>query len=53
MKHCFGIDVGGTTVKLGLFLENAYYINMDTKFALAELGNDAGICGAAKLVMSE
>ena len=35
------------------FLENAYYINKDTKFALAELGNDAGICGAAKLVMSE
>lgn len=35
------------------FLKNAYYINMDTKFVLAELGNDAGICGAAKLVLSE
>ena len=22
MKYCFGVDVGGTTVKLGLFEEN-------------------------------
>ena len=35
------------------FLKNAYYINKDIKFALAQLGNDAGICGAAKLVMSK
>ena len=33
------------------FKENAYYVNVNTKFALAELGNDAGICGAAKLIM--
>lgn len=33
------------------FMENAYYANMDTEFVLAELGNDAGICGAAKLVL--
>ena len=22
MKYCFGVDVGGTTVKMGLFEEN-------------------------------
>lgn len=33
------------------FMEFAYYPNLDTKFALAQLGNDAGICGAAKLIL--
>lgn len=22
MKYCFGVDIGGTTVKMGLFAEN-------------------------------
>lgn len=33
------------------FRERAYISNMNTAFALAQLGNDAGICGAAKLVL--
>ena len=33
------------------FMESAFFINKETKFVLAELGNDAGICGAAKLVL--
>ena len=28
-----------------------FFANEETKFALAELGNDAGICGAAKLIL--
>ena len=35
------------------FREHAYYVNVNTEFALAELGNDAGICGAAKLILSK
>lgn len=35
----------------GPFREKAFFANKDTKFALAQLGNDAGICGAAKLVL--
>lgn len=34
------------------FYEKAFFANQDTKFVLAELGNDAGICGAAKLIMT-
>ena len=54
------IVIGGGVSKAGKilldyvqkpFVENAYYINKDTKCTLAELGNDAGICGAAKLVI--
>ena len=33
------------------FVERSFISNKDTEFALAELGNDAGICGAAKLVL--
>lgn len=33
------------------FMERAFFADKDTEFALAELGNDAGICGAAKLVL--
>lgn len=33
------------------FKEHAYYVNVNTEFALAQLGNDAGICGAAKLIL--
>ena len=33
------------------FEKHAYYVNVNTEFALAELGNDAGICGAAKLII--
>lgn len=34
------------------YMENAFFANKDVKFALAQLGNDAGIYGAAKLVLS-
>ena len=33
------------------YIEKSFFANKDVKFALAELGNDAGIYGAAKLVL--
>ena len=54
------IVIGGGVSKAGEILldfvekpfkEHAYYVNANTEFALAELGNDAGICGAAKLIL--
>lgn len=33
------------------FIENAFFANQDVKFVLATLGNDAGICGAARLII--
>lgn len=33
------------------YMEKAFFANKEVKFALAELGNDAGIYGAAKLVL--
>ncbi len=33
------------------YMEKAFFANEDVKFRLAELGNDAGIYGAAKLVL--
>lgn len=33
------------------YMEHAFFCNKDVRFALATLGNDAGICGAAKLVL--
>lgn len=33
------------------YMENAFFANKDVKFALAQLGNDAGIYGAAKLML--
>ena len=33
------------------FKERAFFANKDTEFVLATLGNDAGICGAAKLIL--
>ena len=35
----------------GPFKEMAFFADKDTEFALAELANDAGICGAANLVL--
>lgn len=35
------------------YLERAFFADKQVKFVLAELGNDAGICGAAKLVMED
>lgn len=35
------------------YMENAFFANKDVKFALAQLGNDAGIYGAAKLVLPQ
>lgn len=35
------------------FLERAFFANKKVKFTLATLGNDAGICGAAKLVLDK
>lgn len=34
------------------FFDRAFFANKSVKFALAELGNEAGICGAAKLVLN-
>lgn len=36
----------------GPYMEKAFFANKEVKFALARLGNDAGIYGAAKLVLS-
>lgn len=33
------------------YMERALFCNKELKFALAQLGNDAGICGAAKMVL--
>ncbi len=33
------------------FVERAFFANKETEFVLASLGNDAGICGAAKLII--
>lgn len=53
------IVIGGGVSKAGdillgyiekYFKEMVFFANEETKFALAELGNDAGICGAAKLI---
>ena len=34
------------------FRGKAFFANKDTRFVLAKLGNDAGICGAARLILS-
>ena len=34
------------------FQKRAFFANKDTKIVLAELGNDAGICGAARLILN-
>lgn len=53
--------IGGGVSKAGpvliLFVEKefqkrAFFANKDTKIVLAELGNDAGICGAARLILN-
>ena len=33
------------------FMERAFFANKNVRFVLAQLGNDAGICGAAKMVL--
>ena len=33
------------------FKERAFFADKDTRFVLATLGNDAGICGAARLIL--
>lgn len=35
------------------YMEHALFADKDVQFVLATLGNDAGICGSAKLVLSE
>ena len=54
------IVIGGGVSKAGdillgyiekYFMEKAFFANKKTKFVLAELGNDQGICGAAKLIL--
>ncbi|MCB6200922.1 ROK family glucokinase [Extibacter muris] len=54
------IVIGGGVSKAGSILleyvekhfkERAFFANKETKFVLAKLGNDAGICGAAKLII--
>lgn len=53
--------IGGGVSKAGsvlipfvekVFREKAFFANKDTKIVLAELGNDAGICGAARLILN-
>ena len=34
------------------FKKRAFFANKDTKIVLAELGNNAGICGAARLILN-
>ena len=52
--------IGGGVSKAGEILidyvekyyqEQAFYANKNVRFALAQLGNDAGICGAAKMIL--
>ena len=54
------IVIGGGVSKAGeilikyvekYFHEKAFFANQETEFVLAKLGNDAGICGAAKLIL--
>ncbi|MEG0191117.1 MAG: ROK family glucokinase [Lachnospiraceae bacterium] len=54
------IVIGGGVSKAGELLldyiitpykERAFFANKDAKFVLARLGNDAGICGAAKMIL--
>ncbi len=54
------IVIGGGVSKAGIylinviqkyFLEKAFHVDRTTKFALATLGNDAGIVGAAKMIL--
>lgn len=56
------IVIGGGVSKAGdiilgyiekYYQEKAFFANRHTKFVLAELGNDAGICGSAKLVIDK
>lgn len=55
------IVIGGGVSKAGEILlqyveknfqEKAFFANKNTRFVLATLGNDAGICGAAKLILA-
>ena len=52
--------IGGGVSKAGEILltyiekyyrKRAFFANKDTQFAIASLGNDAGICGATKLIL--
>ena len=54
------IVIGGGVSKAGeilmdyikpSFMNNVFHANREVKFVLATLGNDAGIYGAAKLVL--
>ena len=54
------IVIGGGVSKAGEILldyveknfqEKAFFANKNTEFVLATLGNDAGICGAAKMIL--
>ncbi len=56
------IVIGGGVSKAGnimipyvekYYQEKAFFANKHTKFLLAELGNDAGICGSAKLIIDK
>ena len=54
------IVIGGGVSKAGEVLipfiqkpyrEKAFFANRDIEFKLATLGNDAGICGSAKMIL--
>ena len=53
------IVIGGGVSKAGeimlpyikkYFMNKAFFANKETKFMMAQLDNDAGICGAARLI---
>ncbi|MEZ3434000.1 MAG: ROK family glucokinase [Lachnospiraceae bacterium] len=56
------IVIGGGVSKAGdimipyikrYFLEKAFFANRETEFVIAKLDNDAGICGAAKMIIDK
>ncbi|MCI9215583.1 MAG: ROK family glucokinase [Dorea sp.] len=56
------IVIGGGVSKAGdimipfirkYFLEKAFFANKETEFVIAKLDNDAGICGAAKMIIDK
>ena len=52
MKHCFGIDLGGTTVKLGLFLENGEIVEKwEIKTRTEEEGVRGRVCPEINLLI--
>ena len=47
MKYCFGVDIGGTTVKMGLFEESGRFLTngRSRQIRLRKEGNPSEYCG--------